>query len=490
MSPIPETVLPTSSQLDKARSSLVKTLPREGLGEQTALDHIRNDICPALNNSSKSPNYYGFVTGGTTPAAAFADNLVTEFDQNAQVHLPNETITTDVEDRALSLLCELLDLEPADWKHKIFTTGATASNILGLACGRQYIIEEAARRNDSNCILFKASVAQSGLMQAMRYAEVDDIRILTTVPHSSLAKAASILGLGRDAVKLFGRKDKSHKFDMTLLEYELSKHKIASIVAISCGDVNTGFYATTGAEMSKIRKLCNQYGAWLHVDGAFGLMARILNSDPSSSTSILDGVANIELADSITGDGHKLLNVPYDCGFFFSRHPGIGLEVFQNQGAAYLCTSPVDDNAIISPLNIGLENSRRFRALPVYANLLIYGEEGYRKMLWEQMELAQRIAEFISNHEGYEVLPKGNHPDNVFIVVLFKAKDETLNDVLVTRINETSKIYVSGTVWDGEKACRFAVSNWQADAEKDIKIIGDVLERVHADFLVNSLRGS
>jgi glutamate/tyrosine decarboxylase-like PLP-dependent enzyme len=313
----------------------------------------------------------------------------------------------------------------------------------------------------------------------MRMANVEKIQILTTVPHSSLAKAASIVGLGRAAVEPVGRKDATHKFDFAALEEALARPQTASIVAISCSEVNTGLFATTGDEMRIIRDLCNKYSAWMHVDGAFGIIGRCLDPKPEYET-ILDGCANMDLADSITGDGHKLLNVPYDCGFFFSKHLDVAFSVFQNAGAAYLATGPAADGVpnIPSPLNHGLENSRRFRALPVYANLVAYGRKGYEDMLERQIALARRIAAFVADHEGYELLPTGLVERDVFMIVLFCATDVKLNDELVKRINGTSKIYVSGTSWEGKSACRFAVSNWQVDVERDISIIESVLEGV------------
>jgi glutamate/tyrosine decarboxylase-like PLP-dependent enzyme len=277
MSPNQHTsVLPSSAQLKHSRLQLVQTLPQDGIGHEKSLNHIRIDVCPALSGCSQSPNYYGFVTGGATPTAAAADNIVTEFDQNVGVHLPDETIATDVEDRALSLLCQLLDFVPTDWRHRTFTTGATASNILGMACGRQYVIEQAAKRLHPDVDLETVNVGQVGLLKAMNTAGLEDIRIITTVPHSSLRKAASIVGIGRDSVILVGEKSFSHQFNLQFLEQELAKPKVASIVSVSCGDVNTGFYATTGDEMETIRKLCDRYGAWIHVDGGKTLRSPFL----------------------------------------------------------------------------------------------------------------------------------------------------------------------------------------------------------------------
>lgn len=199
---------------------------------------------------------------------------------------------------------------------------------------------------------------------------------------------------------------------------------------------------------------------------------------------IIQGCEGLELADSITGDGHKLLNVPYDCGFFLSRHAEMASRVFQNPNAAYLSTS--GDSAIMSPLNIGLENSRRLRALPVYASLTAYGSDGYRDMLERQIGLARGIAEFLLKSDDFELLPEFEEGQkdilsNIFIIVLFRAKEEGLNTKLVERIKSTRRIYVSGTAYNGKPACRFAVSNWMADVKKDLPVI----ERVLTDAVVD-----
>lgn len=260
----PRTTLPSLDSLEHARESLVQRLPSTGVGLERTIQHLRDEVVPGLNAASQSPNYYGFVTGGATPAAALADNIVTAYDQNVQVHLPNETVATDVEDRALTLLCELLDLDSARWPHRTFTTGATASNIIGLACAREYIIARAAERTS----LSGVSIGEHGLLAATRLAGIDSIQILTTVPHSSLGKAASLIGLGRAAVKLVGLEVAPHRFSMEKLRKALESPRTASIVAISCAEVNTGRFATSGYdEMQQIRKLCDLHGAWIHVDG-------------------------------------------------------------------------------------------------------------------------------------------------------------------------------------------------------------------------------
>lgn len=255
--------LPPQQSVENARKSLVSHLPAQGLGPQQAIEHIRNDIAPGFNSANRSSTFYGFVTGGITPAAHLADNLVTAYDQNVQVHLPQETIATEVEDRALSLLCELLNLDPAEWGHRTFTTGATASNILGLACAREHVIREAAVAAGAE----DDSVGEVGLVEAMNRAGIKKVQVLTTVPHSSLSKAASIAGLGRASVKLVGLEGQSHRFDTARVKTLMETPGVATIVAISAAEVNTGFFATSGLdEMKSLRRLCDTYGAWIHVD--------------------------------------------------------------------------------------------------------------------------------------------------------------------------------------------------------------------------------
>ncbi|KAJ5953638.1 Pyridoxal phosphate-dependent transferase major region subdomain 2 [Penicillium verhagenii] len=471
-------VLPSAENLARARSSIPTALPDIGSSLESVQRHLVEDIVPAFNGGSISPNYYGFITGGATPAALFADNIVSAYDQNVQVHLPNHSIVTDVEYHALGLLADLFNLPRDQWHNGTFTTGATASNILGLACGREFILQKAAERKGSEL----TSVGEHGLFEVLQALNLSGVQVLSTLPHSSVVKAAGVLGIGRANVRNICRDDDPLQFDMAQLEKELARTDKVSIVAISCGEVNTGRFATSEMkQLSQIRQLCDKYGAWLHADGAFGIFARVLG-DSEEFATIKKGCDGIELVDSITGDGHKLLNVPYDCGFFFTRHPGLAAQVFQNANAAYLSGGPVDGPPIPSPLNIGLENSRRFRALPAYASLLSYGRLGYREMLERQIRLARAVYEWIFDHPAYTPLPEAHSKaelvDQTFMSVLFRAKEDALNRDLSAKINETSRMFVSGTSWKGETATRIAISNWRVDVERDLALITGVLAQV------------
>ncbi|KXH41712.1 pyridoxal-dependent decarboxylase [Colletotrichum simmondsii] len=389
------------------------------LGTEATLNHILTDIVPALNGQARSGRYYGFVTGGTLPVAEAADNIVSTLDQNVQVHLPEQTVATEVESVALGMLADVLGLEDGSggsegeevWKGKTFTTGATASNILGLACGREHVI---AKRG--------GNVGEQGLLGA------------------SLSKAASVVGIGRaNVVELPLSADEPWRLDLEAVERVLregEEDEVVSVIAVSAGEVNTGRFATGGREeMERLRGLADRFGAWIHVDGAFGIFARALEAKPEFA-KIREMASGLELADSITVDGHKLLNVPYDCGMFFCRSLATQIAVFTNPNAAYL--SSAGASAIPSPLNIGLENSRRFRALPAYAVLRSEGRSGLAAILGRMVVLARKLAMWIRASEAYELLPEGawDIEEMTHMVVLFRARDEGLNEELVGRIND------------------------------------------------------
>lgn len=169
---------------------------------------------------------------------------------------------------------------------------------------------------------------------------------------------------------------------------------------------------------------------------------------------------------------------PYDNGIFLCKHASVLTQVCSNPNAAYLA-SPGDPNAILSPLNIGIENSRRFRALPVYAVLLSEGRVGIAAMLSRLVLLAREIAAFVRDSEHYEWLPSEEASlESTYIIVLFRAKDPELNEVLVDRINASGKMFVSGTEWEGRKAVRIAVANWRADVERDAAVVREVLTAI------------
>ncbi|KAG7142966.1 L-2 like protein [Verticillium longisporum] len=439
--------LPHPSALARAAASLPKASDAlsKPLGVSATTTHLLDDIVPALSGQALSPRYYGFVTGSVHPAAQAAEAVVAALDQNVQVHLPDQTIATDVEASALDLLADLLGLSHPQtgaprgiFTGRTFTTGATGSNILGLACAREHVL---ARRVPPG----SPSVGELGILGACVAAGVTNIQVLTSMGHSSLSKAASVVGLGRASVKQMAKSpERPWLLDVDAVERELVARDgtgVATIIAVT-----------------------------------FGIFAAAL-APGTVFDKLRERVSGVHLADSIAVDGHKLLNVPYDCGMFFTRSLPTLTNVFTNPNAAYLASSA--GAPIPSPLNVGLENSRRFRALPAYAVLRSEGRKGMAAMLGRMVELARRIACFVRDSEHYDWLPDGEADvDDTHIIVLLRAKNLALNDELVARINETRDMYVSGTSWGGRKAVRVAIGSWRVDVERDFAVVEAILSAV------------
>ena len=230
----------------------------------------------------------------------------------------------------------------------------------------------------------------------------------------------------------------------------------------NAGEVNNGDFDPIAA----IAELTREHDAWLHVDGAFGLFARLA----PESRALTDGV---EYADSITVDAHKWLNVPYDCGIAFVRDPE-RLEAAYRIGAPYL---PAPDDPRPNTSSLSPENSRRARALAVWATLRAYGRDGYRTMVERHLRLARHLAAEVDRRPELELLaePQLN-------IVCFRARPagvpEAQLDDLNRRLGEAlladGRVYCGTTVYDGRVAFRPAIVNWQT-TEADVEALVEVL---------------
>jgi len=408
----------------------------EGHGTQAALTAFMERIAPHLS-ATAGPRYFGFVTGGCTPAALLADWIVAGTDQN--VAQGGDSISSEVESQALAWLRELFQLP--DNFEGILTTGATASNILGLLCARQFA--GAAQGID---------IARDGFSHA-------DISVFSATPHASSQKAMAIAGLSRNQIQAVDCLPNSEAMDVTSLETLLAaNHSPGKIVIASTGTV-TG---TDFDDLVAIGALCKAHNAWLHVDAAFGIFSRLLPEKRALS-------AGLELADSITCDGHKWLNVPYDCGIFYTRHLNY-LQQVCSVAAPYLDIG----SAAPSFMDRGIENSRRFRALPVWMTLQAYGIEGYRKMIIDNCKHALQLADWIDASEHYELLS----PCNLNVVV-FRPKNCADAEVKqrLGQINASGETFMTPGFWGGKSAIRAAISNWKTTAA-DIEQTCQLLKRL------------
>ena len=279
-------------------------LPEDGLGAQATLTRFL-DRFGAAWPTSNGPRFWGFVTGGTTPAALAGDWLASAYDLN--LSSAANSAAPNVEYEAVQLVRELLGLPPEI--HGTFVSGATLSNFAGLALGREWV---------ARC--YGASVAQDGLHA------IPPFPVLSGEAHSSIYKALAMLGLGRASLRTVPRlPDNREAVDVAALRRELARlDGTPCVVVANAGTVNTVDFD----DLTAIAELKRHYPFWLHVDGAFGAFA-------ACSPRYRHLVAGLSSADSVTVDAHKWLNVPYDSALIFTRQRNLQLAVFRNS-AAYL----------------------------------------------------------------------------------------------------------------------------------------------------------
>jgi glutamate/tyrosine decarboxylase-like PLP-dependent enzyme len=417
------------------------SLPERGSGAAAALTELLAGK-PAATRSP-GPRFFHFVTGGVTPAAFGGDWLTTLLDQNSFSWV-SSPLGARVETVAVQWLKELFEL-PAAWSG-LLTTGATTANFTALGAARRWWAEQHGVDVDA--------VGLSGLPQTPIFS--------SGYVHSSAIKALGMLGLGRE-LQTFAR-DEVGRVDLDGLEGALRALDGAPAILIgNAGDVNSGDFDPLDA----FADLADRYNAWLHVDGAFGLFARVT---PEAAGL----VAGIERADSVIGDGHKWLNVPYDCGFAFVRD-GVDLEQTFGLAGAYL---PSDDKPNYGYR--GPEASRRARAFPVWATLRAYGRAGHRELVERNLALARRLGLRVEDADDLELLAEVK-----LNIVCFRFRpngvDETGLDDLNSRLGdallEDGRVYAGTTVYGGRVAFRPAIVNWRT-RDEDIDYFVDVVREL------------
>ena len=295
-------------------------------------------------------------------------------------------------------------------------------------------------------------VSQSGLHGLPRMQVVSSGYI-----HASCYKALAMLGLGRDCVRTFAR-DRVGRLDLTALEAALSEDDSPKVIVANAGEVNAGDFDPIDA----MADLAERFGAWLHVDGAFGLFA-------SAAPETRHLVAGVERADSATSDGHKWLNVPYDCGFAFVRDLRLLAGTFRLV-ADYL-PDPDDPAPMLS--SIGPESSRRARSLSVWATLHAYGRKGLQRMIEEHRRLTRHLAARVDESPQLERLA-----DAPLNIVCYRFNPGDRNETELDRINralseailEDGQVYVGSTLYGGRVALRPAIVNWRT-SEADIDLL-------------------
>lgn len=349
-----------------------------------------------------------------------------------------------MEVQALNWLKDLLGLPES--MSGVMVTGATMANFVGLAAARQWWGEQLG-----------FDVSSEGL------AGKPQMPVLTSgFVHAATKKVLATQGIGRKNIQQFCA-DETGRLDLDSFEAALQALDGApAVIVVNAGEVNAGEFDP----VEDIIRLARQHNCWVHVDGAFGLFAAV-----SPRTAHL--VKGVEQADSVTVDGHKWLNVPYDSGFSFVRDHGLMARAFR-YSADYL---PSEDDAFPTPGAIGPESSRRGRSLAVWATLKAYGRDGHRKIVEHCLDIAQHFAGIVETNPDLELLT------NVQLnIVPFRYNPGGLDDPSLDRLNRKlgERVLVDGRFMLGTSKLgprtifRPAFSNWRTRSE-DVEVLADVI---------------
>lgn len=431
-----------SSDLETALESFAGRLPEEGSGAVDTLEKLTSRGMDAAIHSS-GPRFFHFVIGGVTPAALGAEWLGSVIDQNPGLWIASP-LGGRLEVLSIAWLLDLFELPP-EWGG-VLTTGATMANYVSLACARHWCGQRQG-----------IDVEQQGL-RALR-----PIKVLSSgYIHASATKAVGMLGLGRASILKVARDD-AGRVDLEGVQRHLASFDgDPAIVIANAGEVNAGDFDP----INEMADLAQSYGAWLHVDGAFGLFARI-------SPDTIDLCKGVERAHSVTADGHKWLNVAYDSGFAFVSDPALLRESF-GVSAAYL--TPGGENQPDFGF-MGPEMSRKARGLAVWATLNAYGRSGYRTMVERHLALARRVARRVEEADDLELLA-----DVKLNIICFRLHPPGLSeeqlDALNARVGDAvladGRVFVGTTSYRGKVAFRPAIVNWRT-TEADVDLLVDTL---------------
>ncbi len=388
---------------------------------------------------TQTGRYFGFVVGSALPASVAADWLATAWDQNG-FSVVLSPVAAALERVAADWLVELLGL-PAGVSSG-FVTGAQGANTTALAAARGHVLAAAGW-----------DVAREGLNGAPR------VRLFAGAErHVTIDRSLRLLGLGTSALQVVPA-DEQGRMRADALREALETGEGPAIVCAQAGNVNTG----ACDPLAEIADACGAAGAWLHVDGAFGLWA-------AASPQFRHLVAGHERADSWATDAHKWLNVPYDCGIVFCRHPeshGDAMAV----AASYL--QRADGR---SPSDWVPESSRRARGFAVWAALRALGRQGVTDLVDRCCEHARSFAALLGAEDGVEIL---NDVVLNQVLVRFGDDNETTR-AIVRRVQEDGTCWLGGTDWHGRAAMRISVSSFRTTAEDVERSAAAILEAAAA----------
>ncbi|MGI5239499.1 pyridoxal phosphate-dependent decarboxylase family protein [Dactylosporangium sp. CA-139066] len=425
---LPDRPVPPLTDADALVPAFGGALPDGPTDPAEVVEALARTAEPGLM-AMPSGRFYGWVIGGTLPAALGADWLVSAWDQNAAMRYPTPAVAA-IEEAAGAWLVDLLGL-PAG-SDVGFVTGATMANFTGLAAARRHVL---ARRGWDLDTL--------GLSGAPR------IRVLVGEErHDTVDLALRHLGLGAPTAVAA---DEQGRIRLDALAEALAAAGDAPvIVCLQAGNVHSGAFDPIG----EAAELAHRHGAWVHVDGAFGLWA-------AATPALRDRLPGLAAADSWATDAHKTLNVPYDCGIVIVADPA-ALRAAMGVQASYLI-EPAGPGGPADPFEKVPELSRRARGVPVWAALRSLGRRGVAELVDGLAGHARRLADGIAALDGAEVLN-----DVVFTQVCATFGDDERTAAVTRALLADGTAWMSGSRWRGRAVLRVSVSNWSTD-EADVE---------------------
>ena len=425
------------------RHELVTELPEEPEDPMRVIEHLA-EIGGRAAVGMAGPRYFGFVIGGAMPSTVAADWLTSTWDQNAGLYVAGPAASV-VEEAVGAWLLDLFGLPPESGFGLV--TGCQMAHFTCLAAARQAVMERVGW-----------DVTTRGLFGA---PEIEVV--VGAEAHSTIHTALQYLGLGRDRVHSVRADEQGRLVASDLAETLATLPSDAPlIVCLQAGNVNSGAFDPLREAVLLTRQ---REGAWVHIDGAFGLWA-------AASPELAPLVEGLGLADSWATDAHKWLNVPYDSGLAFVADAAVHARAMAPPHAAYLEYGPEQERDEFSWVP---EFSRRARGFTVYVALRTLGRSGVRMLVERCCLLASRMAERLAAAPGVEVLN-----DVVLNQVLVRFTppgggdaDEWTREV-IRRVQQDGTLWLSGTTWHGMAAMRISVSNWsttEADADLSVEAI-------------------
>jgi glutamate/tyrosine decarboxylase-like PLP-dependent enzyme len=431
-----DTSVAATSDAESLRARIARSFSDEGMPADKVIEELVRDVEGGLLGSAGG-RFFGWVIGGVLPAALAADWLTSAWQQNAALY-------------ATSPAAAIVEETVGEWLKDIFGLPAHASFALVTGCQMAHVTCLAAARH---ALLSQRDwdIEGKGLYGA------PPIRIVSSnLRHASFERAVRLLGLGHSNVVDLPV-DNDGRLIARSLAAELAKAPDApAIVFLQAGDINTGAYD----EFETLVPIAKQHGAWVHVDGAFGLWA-------AASEQRRHLVRGLELCDSWATDGHKWLNLPFDCGFAFVTDPDAHRASLSVRASYLTHASTARDEMDWNP-----EWSRRSRMFAAYAALRQLGRKGVEELVDRCCDHARSIVLRVGELDGAEVLwePTINQGLLRFPDPSPSAADadhDRRTDKVIAEILKTGEAFFGGTTWRGKRAMRVSVCNWQT-SEADV----------------------